>query len=446
MAPSKRGLVTILRDTNAPSVDYDKPLRKLGLTSHVEQDVTTFHKTLTTRMVQAAIVEVSNDSSKRVEAIKSLRERGVNVPCIVIASEGNEALAVSALRAGANDYLKTPLVLEDLEAALDRFVPPTTEYDVETIVGSHNTTQAMRRYLDRAAATSSTVLITGETGTGKELAASYIHQHSYRRGSAFVSVNCAAMPETLLESELFGYERGAFTGADGARDGKWKQADGGTLFLDEIGEMSPSAQAKILRVLDNREVCRLGGSKSQRVDVRVIAATNQEIEKLVEQRKFRADLYFRLNVARLHLTPLRERRSDISLLVNHYVQQMNLKFRRKITGFDPEAMDKLENYDWPGNIRELKNLVEAAFIELPDDCLDLAELPAAIRARLASMRDMPAEEREQLLGALLKTDWNVSQAAAELQLSRMTLYRKMAKYQIVRSPRRNMVLQSRQSV
>ena len=446
MVPSKRGLVTILRDTNAPSVDYDRHLRKLGFTSQVEQDVITFHKTLTTRLAQAAIVEVSSDSAKRVDAIKSLRERQCHVPCIVIASEGNEDLAVSALRAGANDYLKAPLQVEDLDASLDRLVPPRNERDNQSMIGGHNSTQAVRRYLDRAAATSSTVLITGETGTGKELAASYIHDHSSRRASAFVSVNCAAMPETLLESELFGYERGAFTGADGARDGKWKQADGGTLFLDEIGEMSPSAQAKILRVLDNREVCRLGGSKSQRVDVRVVAATNQPIEKLVEERKFRSDLYFRLNVARLHLPPLRERRSDIPLLVNHYVQEMNLKFRRKIMGFDSEAMDKLERYDWPGNIRELKNLVEAAFIELPDDCLDLAELPRAIAERLASMRNMPAEEREQLLGVLLKTDWNVSQAAAELQLSRMTLYRKMAKYQIVRSPRRNIALQLRQSV
>jgi DNA-binding NtrC family response regulator len=446
MAPSKRGLVTILRDPRTPSVDYDRQLRTLGFSPQVEQNITTFHKTLTTRVVQAAIVEVSSDSSGRVEAIKSLRDRGVNVPCIVIATDGNEELAVSALRAGANDYLKTPLHLGDLNTALDRVVSTTREFDSETIVGSHNSTKVVRRYLDRAAATSSTVLITGETGTGKELAASYIHDHSYRRGNAFVSVNCAAMPETLLESELFGYERGAFTGADAARDGKWKQADGGTLFLDEIGEMSPSAQAKILRVLDNREVCQLGGSKSQRVDVRVVAATNQEIEKLVEERKFRPDLYFRLNVARLHLPALRERRSDIPLLVNHYVQQMNVKFRKKITGFDSEAMDKLDKYDWPGNIRELKNLVEAAFIELPDDCLNLAELPAAIAARLASMRDMPAEERDQVLGALLKTDWNVSQAAAELQLSRMTLYRKMAKYQIVRSPRRNIVLQSRHSV
>lgn len=442
MALSNRGLVTILRDQNAPSVDYDRHLRNLGFSPQIEQDVTTFHKTLTTRVAQAAIVEVSGDSFSRVNAIKSLRDKGVNVPCIVIASEGNEELAVSALRAGANDYLKTPLSLDHLDTALDRLVSPPSENNAETMIGSHHSTQAVRRYLNRAAPASSTVLITGETGTGKELAASYIHRHSSRRGNAFVSVNCAAMPETLLESELFGYERGAFTGADGARDGKWKQADRGTLFLDEIGEMSPSAQAKILRVLDNREVCRLGGLKSQRVDVRVVAATNQEIEKLVDERKFRADLYFRLNVARLHLPPLRERRSDIPALIKHYVQEMNIKFRRKITGFDSEAMDTLEHYDWPGNIRELKNLVEAVFIELPDDCLDLAKLPAAIAVRLASMREMPAEEREQVLGALLKTDWNVSQAAAELRLSRMTLYRKMAKYQIVRSPRRNMVLHS----
>ncbi len=430
MAPSKRGLVAILGGKRSLPADYERLLRPLGFSPQVERDTTSFLKTLTTRLAHAALVEISDDCLERLDAIRSLRDKGVNVPCIVIANESSENLAVAALRAGANDYLKS---IDELTATLDRLLPATTEINQETMVGSHNATRAVRSYLDRAAAAASTVLITGETGTGKELAASYIHQHSHRRNNAFVSINCAAMPDTLLESELFGYERGAFTGADGARDGKWKQADGGTLFLDEIGEMSPSAQAKILRVLDNREVCRLGGSKTQRVDVRVVAATNQEIEKLVEEKKFRADLYFRLNVARLHLPPLRERRSDIPLLVSHYVQQMNLKFRRKITGFDSEAMDKLSRYDWPGNVRELKNLVEAAFIELPEDCLDLAALPMAIRARLAAMCDLPVEERQQLLGALLQTDWNVSQAAAQLHLSRMTLYRKMAKYQIVRS-------------
>ena len=430
MAPSKRGLVAILGRNNTLTADYETLLRRLGFAPQVERDASTFHKTLTTRSAHAALVEISRDSVNKLDAIKSLRNKGVHAPCIVITNESSEDLAVAALRSGANDYVKS---IDELAAALERLPAKANDLNNEPIVGSHNATQAVRRYLDRAAITTSTVLITGETGTGKELAASYIHQNSYRRDNAFVSVNCAAMPDTLLESELFGYERGAFTGADGARDGKWKQADGGTLFLDEIGEMSPSAQAKILRVLDNREVCRLGGSKTQRVDVRVVAATNQEIEKLVEEKKFRADLYFRLNVARLHLPPLRERRSDIPLLVSHYVHQMNMKFRRKITGFDNEAMDKLNRYDWPGNVRELKNLVEAAFIELPEDCLDLAALPMAIRARLAAMRDMPVEERQQLLGALVKTDWNVSQAAAQLQLSRMTLYRKMAKYHIVRS-------------
>ena len=430
MAPSKRGLVAILGGKRSLPADYESLLRKLGFSPQVEHDTTSFHKTLTTRPAQAALVEISRDCSDRLDAITYLRDKGVNLPCIVIANESSEDLAVAAFRAGANDYLKN---IDELAATLDRLLPSPNDRDHETMVGAHDATRAVRRYLDRAAAITSTVLITGETGTGKELAASYIHEHSYRRDNAFVSVNCAAMPDTLLESELFGYERGAFTGADGARDGKWKQADGGTLFLDEIGEMSPSAQAKILRVLDNREVCRLGGSKTQRVDVRVVAATNQEIEKLVEEKKFRADLYFRLNVARLHLPPLRERRSDIPLLVNHYVHEMNLKFRRKIAGFDAEAMDKLSGYNWPGNVRELKNLVEAAFIELPEDCLDLAALPMSIRARLAAMCDMPVEERQQLLGALVKTDWNVSQAAAQLQVSRMTLYRKMAKYQIVRS-------------
>lgn len=430
MAPSKRGLVAILGVKNTPTIDYEKLLQRLGFSLQVEHDPSIFHRILRTKRAQAALFEISPDCFSPLDAIKSLRDKGINLPCIVIANGSSEELAVAALRAGANDYLKTK---DELIAAFDRLVPNPNEIHNETIVGSHNATQAVKRYLERAATTSSTVLITGETGTGKELAASYIHQHSYRRDKAFVSVNCAAMPDTLLESELFGYERGAFTGADSAHDGKWKQADGGTLFLDEIGEMSPSAQAKILRVLDNREVCRLGGSKAQRVDVRVVAATNQEIEKLVEQKKFRADLYFRLNVARLHLPPLRERRSDIPLLVNHYVQQMNLKFRRKITGFDSEAMEKFNRYDWPGNVRELKNLVEAAFIELAENSFALAQLPMAIRARLAAMCDMPVEERQQLLGALAKTDWNISQAAAQLHLSRMTLYRKMAKYQIVRS-------------
>lgn len=433
MSPRERGLLTILGGGGAVSPEDERHLRAVGFSLRIERDTSAFHKHLVTALPRAAIIEVFNDCLSRLDVLQSVHEKAAHLPFIVIVHESSEDLAVAALRAGASEYLRIPVRIEELVATLERLVPSAYEPDADGMVGSHSSTQAVRRYLDRAAATTSTVLITGETGTGKELAASYIHRHSDRRSKPFVSVNCAAVPDALLESELFGYERGAFTGAHTLRDGKWKAADGGTLFLDEIGEMSPSAQAKILRVLDNGEVCRLGGSKSQRVDVRVVAATNLEIEKLVDERKFRADLYFRLNVARLHLPPLRERRSDIPLLVDHYVDQMNRRFRRKIEGFDPEAMEKMSRYNWPGNVRELKNLVEAAFIELSEDCLDLARLPAAVRERLGSAPEMRLEERQQLLGALAETHWNVSKAAASLHLSRMTLYRKMAKYRIART-------------
>ena len=433
MTPGERGLMTILGGRNTLGPEGEKLLRALGFSLLVERESSACKKLLETVLPQVVIIELSTDCLNRLELLKSAREKVGHLPCIVLVHESSEELAVAALRAGANEYLKTPLRMEELAAALQRFAPPAVEPGAGLMVGSHNSTRAVKRYLDRVAATDSTVLITGETGTGKELAASYIHCHSDRSKKAFVSVNCAALPDTLLESELFGYERGAFTGATTVRDGKWKAAAGGTLFLDEIGELSLSAQAKILRVLDNGEVWRLGGLKSQQVNVRVVAATNQEIEKLVDERKFRADLYFRLNVARLHLPPLRERRSDIPLLINHYVSQMNRKFRRKVAGFDSEAMNKLSRYDWPGNVRELKNVVEAAFVELAEDCFDLAQFPKWIRERLAAVPQMPVEEREQLLGILAKTHWNVSKAASQLHLSRMTLYRKMAKYQIARS-------------
>jgi DNA-binding NtrC family response regulator len=433
MTPGASGLMTILGGRNALGPESEKHLRALGFSLLVERDSPAFEKLLETAVPRVVIIELSSDCLNRLELLKTAREKLRQFPCIVIVHEGSEELAVAALRAGANEYLKTPLQMEELNAALQRLAPPPSEPDADAMVGSHNSTRAVKRYLARAAATDSTVLITGETGTGKELAASYIHSHSHRRKKPFVSVNCAALPDTLLESELFGYERGAFTGANTVRDGKWKAANGGTLFLDEVGEMSPSAQAKILRVLDNGEVWRLGGLKGQQVNVRVVAATNQEIEKLVDERKFRADLYFRLNVARVHLPPLRERRSDIPLLLNHYVSQMNRKFRRNVVGFDSEAMNKLSRYDWPGNVRELKNVVEAAFVELAEDCFDLAQFPKWIRERLAAVRQMPVQEREQLLGMLAQTHWNVSKAASQLHLSRMTLYRKMAKYQIART-------------
>jgi transcriptional regulator with PAS, ATPase and Fis domain len=281
------------------------------------------------------------------------------------------------------------------------------------------------------AASESHTLITGETGTGKELVASLIHRYSRRRQKPFVCVNCAAIPDSLLESELFGYERGAFTGAHTLKEGRLKLADGGTLFFDEIGDMSAYAQAKILRAIEGKAIERLGGTRSIPLDIRVIAATNRNLERLVAEEKFRADLYFRLNVANIHLPPLRERKEDLPALCQHYVEVMNRQFGQQVEGVAAETLASLLRYDWPGNVRELKNLLEAAFVNRPARHIALADLPRQFRARLSEAGGVAQDERSQLLNALLATNWNKSQAAQKLRWSRMTLYRKMTKYQVV---------------
>jgi DNA-binding NtrC family response regulator len=379
---------------------------------------------------RAIVVEVPRFPSERFDLITSLGARFPGIPRIVVAHQSSEESAVAALRAGAAEYLRAPVTLDLLNATVARLAGARSEDD--SIVGEHPSTQGLLAYLRRVAATSSTVLITGETGTGKELAARFIHRNGARGSKPFVSVNCAALPDTLLESELFGHVRGSFTGAHASADGKFQQADGGTLFLDEIGDMSALAQAKILRVIESREVWRIGGSHGTTVNVRIVAATNQDLEQLVSSARFRSDLYYRLNVARLRLPALRERRSDIPLLVDHYVDEMNKRFGASIKGFTNDSMDQLQAYDWPGNVRELKNMIEAAFIELPPDASPWAQLPQSVRQQLCAAASRPSHEQEELLAALKETRWNVSRAAERLHVSRMTLYRKIARYGLAR--------------
>src|SRR5260370_18823274 len=229
--------------------------------------------------------------------------------------------------------------------------------------------------LERVSASASNVLITGETGTGKDLAAEYVHRHSMRRAKPMVAMNCAAIPDALLESELFGYERGAFTGANVSQPGKLRMADGGTVFLDEVGDMNVYAQAKILRVMDTRSVHPLGSSRVYPVDIRIIASTNQDLEALMRQGRFRADLYFRLHVDRIHLPPLRERKADMALLLDHYLGILNGVFKRYVIGLTEEALVAVLAYDWPGNIRELKNALESAYLNGASENMSLNELP-----------------------------------------------------------------------
>jgi DNA-binding NtrC family response regulator len=305
----------------------------------------------------------------------------------------------------------------------------------DRLIGESSAMRTVKAYLPKVAAADCNVLITGETGTGKECIAASIHRRSRRRDRPLVTINCAAIPEGLLESELFGYERGSFTGANAAYGGKLRQAEGGTLLLDEIGDMSLAAQAKILRAIETKEVQGLGSRRAVPLDVRIVAATNQDLELLMVENRFRKDLFYRLNVARIHLLPLRERPEDIPLLVEHYLGELNARSGLEVGTPGPEALRCLLAYEWPGNVREIRNVLEAIFISPPAGEITLADLPPRVQARVTLDSQRP--ERERVLAALLEVNWNKSKAAAVLHWSRMTLYRKMAKHGIQQAaPRR----------
>ena len=303
-------------------------------------------------------------------------------------------------------------------------------FTAQAMVGESPPMQAIQAYIRKVALTDSHVLITGETGTGKELVAEQIHQHSPRARQPFICLNCAAVPDSLFESELFGYERGAFTGASTLTRGAFERADGGTLFLDEIGDMSPYAQAKILRTVEDKAIHRLGGQRSISLNIRVIAATNQNLERLVTAGQFRPDLYFRLNVASIHLPPLRDRTADLWPLCKHYIQALNRRWEREVEGFTPDVFEALLRYEWPGNVRELKNLIEAIFITVASRTIGFTDLPEAFGRRLRDVEGRSLTERDRLLAALVSTQWNKSQAAQQLHWSRMTLYRKLQHYHL----------------
>lgn len=298
------------------------------------------------------------------------------------------------------------------------------------MIGSSKPLQEIKLSLARMAASNCTVLITGETGTGKELAAEYIHRSSRRNQRPFICINCAAIADSLLENELFGHSRGAFTGADATQDGLLAAANGGTVFLDEIGDMSMAAQAKILRVLENKEVCRVGGTRCTQLDIRFLAATNQDLEGMVATGRFRKDLFFRLNVAPIHLPALRERREDVPLLMEHYAREFRTGAKAVPMRFTEECLRILIQYDWPGNIRELKNLVEFLSIaELPSP-IQPEHLPRKFAVAAPVCGAVQDPERESLIAALRWAKGNKAAAARRLRWSRMTLYRKLIKHQL----------------
>ena len=300
----------------------------------------------------------------------------------------------------------------------------------QRLMGASPAISAIRVYLNKLAVSNAAVLITGETGTGKERVARILHDASPRHLHRFVAINCAAIPDGLVESELFGHERGAFTGATTTTKGHFAEADGGTLFLDEIGEMSLAVQAKLLRVIEAREVQPVGGRRAVPVNVRIISATNQTIETLVACGQFRADLYYRLNVARVTLPSLKDRPEDIPLLFRNLVDELNQHYQRVVGAPDTQLLQCMMAHDWPGNVRELRNLVESIFVDPPPDTIAVEDLPPMFREMFTRYQVLPSTERDQLLACLKTAKWNKVQTAKSMNWSRMTLYRKLAKYQI----------------
>ncbi len=389
--------------------------------------------------------------SDGLSVLKKMKAAQPDVPIILLTAFSSIETAVEAMKQGAYHYANKPFNLDEIAMVVQKALETTAlrrevkslrasrsePFAVSRIVGESSVMVNLKALLQRIATSpASTVLLMGESGTGKDLAAKVIHYNSERASRPFMNITCSALPETLLESELFGHERGAFTDARQQKTGLLESADGGTVFLDEIGEMVPALQAKVLRFLEEKAFKRVGGSGDIRVDVRVIAATNRDLDEAVAQGKFREDLYYRLNVMQVQMPPLREHAGDIPLLLSFYVDQFNREFRKQVRGASPAALELLRGYRWPGNIRELRNAVERAMLLADGAWLEPEHFPMAVARRSSDGRfDLPEEgvsleqvERELVMQALQRTGWNHTKAAALLGLNRDQIRYRVEKF------------------
>ncbi|HET9359704.1 MAG TPA: sigma-54 dependent transcriptional regulator [Vicinamibacterales bacterium] len=379
---------------------------------------------------RADLVIVLESNGHPLVGLREICQRFRASPVIFVAYSGSEHLAVEAFRSGANDYLRIPITPTGLAESLRRLHIEPRDTDVPGLIGESPHTQNLRLVIKRIAVTPCSVLISGETGTGKDLIARLIHESSPRAQGPFVTINCSALPETLFESELFGYERGAFTGAQATSIGRLQAASGGTVLLDEVGELSLTTQPKLLRAIDQREVQRLGSRRHETIDVRWVAATNRNLQELVRSGLFRADLFYRLNVYSLVVPPLRERPDDVPVLARAFLRDCAPAYGRLGAAFTDEAVARLAAYEWPGNVRELRNVVESSVLTTESDAIGIEALPPAVRGADFST-PLPVEtERVRVVAALRASHGNKSEAAQRLNWSRMTLYRKLARHRI----------------
>lgn len=404
------------------------------------------------------LLDIKMKGMDGMEVLKKLRENHHDFPVIMISGHGNIELAVEATKLGAFDFIEKPpdlnRLLVSVRNALDRRELAKENKsmrsklpDVPEIIGDSNAIKKIKQTIEKVAPTNSRVLITGENGTGKELVARWIHEKSNRKSGPMIDVNCAAIPAELLESELFGHEKGAFTGASSRRIGKFEQADRGTLFLDEIGDMSPDAQAKVLRALQENAIVRVGGSQKIKVDVRVLAATNKDLLDEIEEGNFREDLYHRINVIPIHIPPLRKRKEDIPALAVNCLNRLAAKdIVFSGVEFTDEALDALKDHKWSGNVRELQNAIERMGLLASDSLIEKADVEGLSLSRSKSsgkLENMINEiehfqefkesaEREFIKHKLEQNDWNISQTAEAIDIQRSHMYTKMKKYDIER--------------
>mgnify|MGYP001776371883 CR=1 FL=1 len=409
---------------------------------------------INTNSVDLVITDLRMPEMDGYELIKKISASYPTLPVIVLTGHGTIETAVETMRDGAIDFFTKPVDLDKLILVVKKSIKNSqlqeqnkklteeinklrSQQRYSKIIGKSGKLSEMMQIINQVASTKASVLITGESGTGKELVADAIVSLSDRKDKPFIKVHCASLSESLLESELFGHEKGAFTGATAQKRGRFELADGGTIFLDEIGEINPSTQVKILRVLQEREFERVGGEKTIKVDVRVIAATNRNLLEEVKKGAFREDLYYRLNVVHIEVPPLRERKEDIELLALNFLDQFNKEDGRKIEGISSQARKALLSYDWPGNIRELKNSIESSVVLARGNIIQLEDLPAQITSQVAENKssitiDLPVTmeeaERKIILSTIEYCAGNKSKASELLEIGRKTLHRKLNEY------------------
>jgi len=455
MNKAKKGLILLADDDVKLLANLSDILAKSGYAILTAERNDRLVEMLGQNPVEALILDLVMPPTDGMSGLKSVRDKFPSLPVIILSGHGTIANAVEAIKIGAFDFLEKPIewerILITLENALQRsrlerernaFLKESLER--YQMIGTSPAIKAIFRLIEKVAASDARVLVSGESGTGKELIAKAIHLRGERAAGPFVTLNCAAIPDELIESELFGHERGAFTGAVAQHTGKFVMASGGTLFLDEIGEMSPRIQAKVLRVIEDNEVCPVGASRSVHVDVRIIAATNRDLKEALRRHEFREDLYFRLGVILIAVPPLRERREDIPLLVEHFLAKLSEERKHPPLKLSLGALEALIEFSWPGNVRELRNLVEKMVVLSSSDTV----LKEEIEFYLADNRFRETDpqkagdrtldqvrknqEKESIQAKLTATHWNYERSAVELGISRATLFRKIKELSIKR--------------